>query len=267
MGSQPLPRFEALQYRKDAGVAEVVIDRPEVRNAISLRTMAELEAVVSDLEHDPEVLAVILTGAGDKAFVSGGDLKEFRSLRTVHDGREMSLRMGNILQRLHHLEVPVIAAINGDAYGGGCETALACDLRLAAPHARLGFRQIIFGVTPGWGGGQRLLRLVGRSKALELLLTGATLTAEEALAIGLVDRVVNTGDVRDAARELAARIAGHAPLAIRSIKRALTEGANMPLDAAIAYESELFSVTWGSEDHWEAEKAFWEKRPPRFKGV
>ncbi len=257
---------ENLLYNKKDRVATITINRPNVRNAISLATMAELESVVTDLETDGEVMAVILTGSGEKAFVAGGDLKEFRSLRTVHDGRKMSLRMGNILQRLHHLEVPVIAAINGDAYGGGCETALACDLRLAAPHARLGFRQIVFGVTPGWGGGQRLMRLVGQSKALELLLTGATLTADEALAIGLIDRVVAEGNVLDAAHQLANQIAGRAPLAVRYIKRALTRGADMPLDAAIAFEAELFSVTWGSEDHWEAEQAFWNKKAPQFKG-
>jgi len=257
---------ENLLYNKKDRVATITINRPNVRNAISLATMAELESVVTDLETDGEVMAVILTGSGEKAFVAGGDLKEFRSLRTVHDGRKMSLRMGNILQRLHHLEVPVIAAINGDAYGGGCETALACDLRLAAPHARLGFRQIVFGVTPGWGGGQRLMRLVGQSKALELLLTGATLTADEALAIGLIDRVVAEGNVLDAAHQLANQIAGRAPLAVRYIKRALARGADMPLDAAIAFEAELFSVTWGSEDHWEAEQAFWNKKAPQFKG-
>lgn len=257
---------ENLLYSKEGRVATITINRPDVRNAISLATMAELEAVVTELETDGDVLAVIVTGSGEKAFVAGGDLKEFRSLRTVHDGRKMSLRMSNILQRLHHLEVPVIAAINGDAYGGGCETALACDLRLAASHARFGFRQIVFGVTPGWGGGQRLMRLVGQPKALELLLTGATLTADEALAIGLIDRVVSEGNVFDAAHQLAAQIAGRAPLAVRYIKRALARGADMPLDAAIAFENELFSVTWGSADHWEAERAFWDKKEPQFNG-
>lgn len=255
---------KSLTYAKRDGVATITINRPDVRNAISLAMMDELEAAVSDLEASRDVLGVVLTGAGDKTFIAGGDLKEFRRLRSVRDGREMSLRMGGILQRLHNLDMPVIAAINGDAYGGGCETALACDLRLAAPHARLGFRQIVFGVTPGWGGGQRLLRLVGPSKAMELLLTGDTLTAEQASAIGLVDRVIAEGDVRDAAHELAAQIARRAPLAVRHIKRALVEGANMPLSAAMAFEAELFSVTWGSEDHWEADRAFWEKREPKF---
>jgi len=255
---------KSLTYTKHDGIATITFNRPGVRNAISLAMMDELEAAVADLEASRDLLAVVLTGAGDKAFVAGGDLKEFRRLRTVRDGREMSLRMGGLLQRLHRLEAPVIAAINGDAYGGGCETALACDLRLAAPHARLGFRQIVFGVTPGWGGGQRLLRLVGPAKAMELLLTGDILTAEQAAAIGLVNRVVHDGDVRDVAHELASQIARRAPLAVRHIKSALVEGANMPLDAAIAFEAELFSVTWGSEDHWEADRAFWEKRAPDF---
>ncbi|MBI3968351.1 MAG: enoyl-CoA hydratase/isomerase family protein [Chloroflexi bacterium] len=250
-----------------AGIAVVTINRPEIGNAVDQATTAALGRVVAELATDESLRAVVLTGAGDRAFVTGGDLKQYlAAIRTAADARRMSLGMQAVLERLANLDVPVIAAINGAAYGGGCEVALACDYRIASARAEFGFRQVKMGIMVGWGGGQRLLRVVGRSKALALLLTGETVSAAEALALGLVDRVVSPEDVLPAAFELAAQIAENPPLAVRFTKRALVHGAEAPAAVAAAYEAELLAALWVTEDHREAERAFVEKRAPVFVG-
>lgn len=253
-----------LEQRERVGL--VTINRPQAQNSISIETMHEMGHLLDQVDKDTDLRALVITGAGDTAFVAGGDLKDFRSLDSFQAGRRMSLYMQGILNRFEELDQPVIAAINGYAFGGGCELAVACDFRIAAEGAQLGFRQVRFGIMTGWGGAQRLLRLVGRSKALELLLTGDIVTAQEALKIGLVDRVAPAGGVLEAALELAGRIAQNPPLALANIKRAIVKGWEMPMRAAMEYEAELFAATWDSEDHREAEQAFAEKRPPKFKG-
>ena len=258
--------YQNFRVEKDAGgIVTLTVDRPEAKNAISIETMHELGALVGELEQDKTARALIITGAGDEAFIAGGDLKDFRGLTTATRGRDMALLMHGILNRFEALEMPVIAAINGYAFGGGCEVAVTCDFRIAADTAKFGFRQIKMGIMCGWGGGQRLLQLVGRNRALYLMLTGEVIDAAEAQRIGLVDNVVPAGEVMAAARALAEKIARNPVLSVRFIKRSLNEGRNMTLPAAIAYETELFAYLWASADHHEAEAAFVEKRKPVFK--
>lgn len=246
-------------------VATLTVRRPEVKNAIDLATMDELELAVAALEAERTLQAVILTGAGG-TFVSGGDLKSLETLQGIEEGRAMSRKMQAVLLRLEGLEVPVIGAIEGHALGGGAEVALACDIRIAASDARIGFKQIAMGIMVGWGGGQRLRGLVGRGRALTLLLTGEVLDGEEAFRLGLVDRVVPPGKALAEAEALALRVAAQPPLAVRAIKRALYQGEGIPRERGIAFEAECFGVLWGSRDHREAVQAYFEKRPPRFRG-
>jgi len=246
-------------------VATLTIRRPEVKNAIDLATMDELDRAVAALEADRALQAAIVTGAGG-TFVSGGDLKSLETLEGIEAGRAMSRRMQAILLRLEGLEVPVVAAIEGYALGGGAEVALACDIRIAGADAQIGFKQIAMGIMVGWGGGQRLRALVGRARALELLLTGDMMDGEEAYRVGLVNRVVPPGNALTEAEALARRVAAQPPLAVRAIKRALYQGEAMPRERGIAYEAECFAVLWGSRDHGEAVRAFFEKRPPTFRG-
>ncbi len=258
--------FKNLIFEKQDRVGIITINRPQAQNSISIETMHELGHLLDEIETDTDLRVLVVTGSGETAFVAGGDLKDFRSLDSFQAGRWMSLYMQGILNRFEDLNQPVIAAINGYAFGGGCEFAVACDFRIASESAQLGFRQVRFGIMTGWGGTQRLLRLVGRSKATEMLLTGDILTAQQALAIGLVDRVVPEGQIIEASLEMAARIAQNPPLALANIKRAIVKGWEMPQRVAMEYEAELFAATWDSEDHREAERAFAEKRPPQFKG-
>jgi len=246
-------------------VATLTIRRPEVKNAIDLATMDELDRAVAALEADRALQAAIVTGAGG-TFVSGGDLKSLETLEGIEAGRAMSRRMQAILLRLEGLEVPVVAAIEGYALGGGAEVALACDIRIAGADAQIGFKQIAMGIMVGWGGGQRLRALVGRARALELLLTGDMMDGEEAYRVGLVNRVVPPGNALTEAEAVARRVAAQPPLAVRAIKRALYQGEAMPRERGIAYEAECFAVLWGSRDHGEAVRAFFEKRPPAFRG-
>jgi enoyl-CoA hydratase len=234
-------------------IATVTIDRPAAKNAIDRAAMRALEEIVGELEADTSVACTILTGGGG-SFVSGGDLKDFAQLEKSEEGRRMSLWMQSVLGRFEALPCPTIAALDGDAHGGGCEIALACDMRVIASSSSFIFRQVAMGLTPGWGGGQRLLRLVGRSRAIRIFCTAATVGAEEALAIGLVDRVAPKA--MDEARGIAERIAEQPALAVRNTKRAILRGSEMPLRAAIDFEAELFAQTWGSEDHRAAVEAF-----------
>jgi enoyl-CoA hydratase len=246
--------------------ATIMVDRPERKNAVDVETMLELQEAIRQIDSNKEVLTVILTGSGDEAFISGGDLKYFKSLDTLGKGRDMSILCGNLLDQLEGLDIPIIGAINGYAFGGGCEFALACDYRIASREAQFGFRQIKMGIMTSWGGGKRLVRTVGKSKALMMMLTGDTVSAEEALSMGLVDRVVDKDEVVPAARELAKRISINAPQSIRFIKRFLNSCGDMSAKDANLLETEMFAILWGSEDHQEAVDAFFEKRDPKFKG-
>lgn len=258
--------FQNLLFSVEERVALVTINRPEVRNAISLATMDELNQVLDNIEKDSTIRAVILTGSGDKAFVSGGDLKEFEDLVSIEDGRRMSYMMKRVLGRLENLEVPVLAAINGVAYGGGSEVALACDYRIASNNAKIGFLQVKLAIMTSWGGGPRLARLVSRSKALALLTTGDILTAKQAYEYGIVDQVVEQSELLNTAKKMAAKIAANAPLAVKYAKKLLNDQREMSFQGALNYETELFSILWASGDHHEAVKARHENRKPDFRG-
>lgn len=258
--------FATVRYAVRENIAILAVDRPQVKNALDRRAMEELGAAIGLAEQDRNLRALILTGAGEEAFISGGDLRYFQSLLTDRQVREMLVIMRRLLGRIETLPVPVIAVINGYAIGGGTEVALACDLRVAAAEASLVFRQVDIGLITAWGGGQRLQRLVGPATASRLLLLGEAVTAEDALVLGLVDRVVARSRLMSEARAMARRIAAKPPLAIRAMKRALVRGREMPFKAGLSLEEKLFRSLWKSKDHDEAVAAFLEKRQPRFSG-
>lgn len=246
-------------------VTLLTVNRPEQRNAIDFATMEELEEALSLLEQNESLRVLVLTGGGE-TFVSGGDLKDFQVLVTAEDGKRMARRMGSILTRVSRLPVPVIAALNGPAVGGGTEVALACDLRVAAANAYFSFRQVTMGIMTAWGGAPRLLALLGFSRALHYLLTAERIMPEQALHMGLVQRVTPEGQAVKGAIELAQQIASQPPLAVRAIKRTLQQIFGVSFDAAAAIEVQEFGEVWASEDHLEAVNAFFAKRPPVFHG-
>lgn len=249
-----------LRYVERDRIAVLTVDRPGVHNAIGLTTIPELAHVLGHVENSPDLAALILTGAGNKTFVSGGDLKELEQLTTDEAAAAMSREMQNLMERLSGLAVPVIGAINGDSFGGGCEIALACDIRIASSRARFAFKQVTIGITPGWGGRRRLLSLVGRSAALRLMLTGEVLDATEAMRIGLVDQIVDPNAVLETATAMARQIAANPNSAVRAIKRQVTEGAELHGDDAIEFEADSFACTWVSDDHLKAVAAWKQRR-------
>jgi enoyl-CoA hydratase/carnithine racemase len=262
----PVSGLDHLHYVEQDRVGLVTIDRPAVHNAISLATMTELARVLTWLETNSGVGALVLTGAGDRTFVSGGDLKDFAQLETHEAAAAMSRQMQSLMTRFEMLPIAVIGAINGDCLGGGCEVALAADIRIVSDGSHFGFKQVALGITPAWGGRRRLVRLIGRAKALMLLLSGELLDAREAERLGLVDRIAPRGQVLAAALELAHQIAANPPLAVKAIKRAVNYDCAGSEAEAIAFEAELFAETWISSDHQEALAARKEKRPPKFNG-
>ncbi|MBI4265612.1 MAG: enoyl-CoA hydratase/isomerase family protein [Acidobacteria bacterium] len=257
--------FENLLLERDGPTAVLTINRPRVLNALNTSTLDELRRAVLDLEHDSAVRVVLLTGAGDKAFAAGADINELATLRPV-DGKEHARRGQHVFDLIANLGKPVIAAINGYALGGGCELALACTLRLAADTARLGQPEIHLGLIPGYAGTQRLPRLVGKGVALDLLLTGRQIAADEALRIGLVNRVVPAADLMAESRALAADLAARPPVAAQYILEAVNRGLELPLDAGQFLEATLFGLVASTDDMREGTNAFLEKRKPAFKG-
>jgi enoyl-CoA hydratase len=257
--------FDNLLVDRDGHVAVVTINRPKVLNALDTQTLDELRRAVLDLGRDDEVRVVILTGAGDKAFVAGADINEL-AVQTPVSGREHALAGQHVFDLIERLGKPVIAAINGYALGGGCELAMACTLRLAADSARLGQPEINLGLLPGYAGTQRLARLVGKGRAMEMILTGAPMTAVEAERIGLVNRVVPAGELMAAARALAATLSSHAPVALRYIMTAINQGLDMPFAQGEALEATLFGLVAATDDMREGTRAFLEKRKPEFRG-
>lgn len=255
-----------LTHQAEGALSILKFNRKDVRNAINEEIMQGLTEVLDTLETSNELRAVILTGAGEEAFCSGGDLKWLQSFESRESGMGMSRRMQGILGRLSALPVPVIAVLNGYALGGGTEIAMACDMRIIEEHAYMSFKQARVGLMTGWGGGGRLLRIIGYGRAIELLTTCKELPPEDALKMGLANAVAPKGDGFHVAKAMVEEISKSAPGAIRRLKELLLFGLENTLDETTGLESSLFADLWVSEDHDEAVKAFFEKRRPVFKG-
>jgi enoyl-CoA hydratase len=257
--------FETLLVERDGAVATVTINRPKVLNALNSQTISDLHRAMLELQQDAAVRAVVITGAGEKAFVAGADINELAVL-TPAEGQLHARRGQAVFSAIEQLGKPVIAAINGFALGGGCELAMACTLRVAADTARLGQPEINLGLIPGYAGSQRLPRLVGKGVALEILLSGEMVPAARAYEIGLVNRVVPAAELMNEARKLAATLASKAPLAARLIIEAVNHGCEMPQDDGQFLEASLFGLVASSDDMREGTKAFLEKRPASWQG-
>lgn len=257
--------FNNLELSLNDGILVLTINRLKSLNALNREVLSEVLQVVEQIEEkviDARVL--IITGAGEKAFIAGADIKEMRSL-TALESREFSKFGNEVMERIQTLSIPTIAAINGYALGGGLELAMACDIRFACENAVLGLPEVGLGVIPGFGGTQRLPRLVGLAKAKELMFSATTIKAEEGVAIGLVNRVCAKEALMSEVIEFAKRIIKQAPLAVRFAKVAANKGIEMSLDDALGYESELFGLLFSSEDQTEGMNAFIEKRKAEFK--
>ena len=257
--------FENLLYEKRNGIGYVTVNRPEKLNALNRKTMDELHDCFQEIERDDEVRAVILTGAGEKAFVGGADINEL-AVQTPVEGKELSRRGQKILDLIEHLGKPVIAAVNGYALGGGCELALACTVRIASENARLGQPEVKLGLIPGYAGTQRLPRLVGKGRALEMVLSGEPVSAAEAYRIGLVNQVVPAQDLMATAEKLAQKILANAPLAVKFALEAVNHGLEMTQAEGQFLEANLFGLCCTTADMKEGTRAFLEKRPARFTG-
>ncbi len=249
------------------GAVEVwTIDGEGRRNAINRAMLNELEKLIAAVSASREVRVVVITGAGDKAFCAGADLKE-RATMSEDDVRGFLTQLRRTLRAIEKSDAVFIAAINGSAFGGGSELALACDLRVAAPAAELGLTEVKLGIIPGGGGTQRLTRLIGKGRAKDLILTGRRLNAAEGFSFGVVNRLAPEGRLLETTLSLADAIVENAPIAVGAAKHAIDEGANLELDAALALELQKYELVLKTEDRQEGLRAFAEKRPPQFKGV
>jgi enoyl-CoA hydratase len=254
-----------IRYQLRPPLAVVTIDRPKVLNALNHLSMTELELVFTDIRENAEIRAVLITGGGEKAFVAGADITELASVSAL-EGEQLARRGQRIFNLIENCGKPVIACINGFALGGGCELALACTLRIASSTARLGQPEVKLGIIPGYGGTQRLPRLIGKGGALKLILTGEIIGAEEALRLGLVDEVVAPDQLLPRAEQIALAIAGMAPLAIRDSIRAVNSGYDLPLASGLELEASLFGLACSTSDKAEGARAFLEKRAPQWSG-
>jgi len=257
--------FKYIIYEKSEGIATITLNRPEALNAFSKEVVNEVLQALEDVKTDGNVRVVVLTGVGEKAFSAGADIKEMKRF-TALKARALSLMGEKLCSALENLEKPVVAAINGYALGGGLEVAMSCDLRIASERARMGQTEINIGLIPGWGGTQRLTRLIGRTKAKELVFTGKMIDAKTAEQLGIVNMVFPAEGFREKVRQFAKELAAKAPVALRVAKALINKGADMSLDSAIALEREGFGVVGSTEDLQEGVSAFTEKRKPTFKG-
>jgi enoyl-CoA hydratase len=257
--------FENIRYEIRLPLAVVTLDRPKVLNALNQLSMTELEQAFLDIRQNTEIRAVLLTGAGEKAFVAGADIRELASLSAL-EGEQVAARGQRIFSLIENCGKPVIACINGFALGGGCELALACTLRIASESARLGQPEVKIGLIPGYGGTQRLPRLIGKGAALKMILTAEVISATEALRLGLVDEVVEPEQLMTRAEHIAQTIAGMAPLAIRDAIRAVNSGYDLPLASGLELEASLFGLACSTSDKAEGTQAFLEKRAARWGG-
>ena len=257
--------YQNLLVETRDGITFVTVNRPDKLNALNDRTVEELDAAFAAVAADLAVRGVILTGAGEKAFVAGADIAEL-STQSPIQGTERSVRGQRVLDRIERLGKPVVAAVNGFALGGGCELALACHVRVASENARLGMPEVKLGIMCGYGGTQRLPRLVGKGRALEMLLTGEMVDAQEALRIGLVNRVVPKDKLLAESDALIRKMLANGPVSLRFTLEAVNDGLEMPLDEAQRAEATLFGLICSTGDMKEGTKAFLEKRPAKFQG-
>lgn len=257
--------YQNLTCEIDAGIALLTVNRPEKLNALNGATVDALDRFFADAADDKRIRAVILTGAGERSFVAGADIQEVSGFGAL-EGRAWGLRGQSMLRRIEMMEKPVLAAINGFALGGGLELAMACHIRVASTRAWLGQPELKLGIVPGFGGTQRLPRIVGKGRALEMLLTGDPVAAHDALAMGLVNRVVEPDVLLEEARRLAGRILSNGPVAISLTLRAVNRGLEMPLAEALEWEVSQYALSCATEDVREGTAAFLEKRRPVFRG-
>jgi enoyl-CoA hydratase len=257
---------EEIVFNKEKNTALITFNRPEKHNALNTAMVEGLEAALDTIEGDKDIRCVILTGAGEKSFLSGSDITEL-SKRTVLTGIETSLMRQELLSRLDNLNIPTIAAVNGYAFGVGCEIALACTMRVASERARFGQLEINLGIIPGAGGTQRLPRLIGKAKAAELILMGKIIKAEEALSVGLVNHVFPPESLMEECRKMAAAISEKSPVALKFALRALNQGLEADLASGLKIEGLCLGACFASEDSKEGLNAFLEKRKPNFQGL
>ena len=257
--------FQNIKFEKKNQIAHVTVDRPKVLNALNMATMQELKQAFAAIKDDNDVRVVILTGGGEKAFVAGADIGELSQHSPV-SAKEYTHKGQAVVDAIEDLGKPVIACVNGFALGGGCELAMACTMRLASENAKLGQPEVKLGLMPGYGGTQRLPRLVGKGIAMQLVLTGEMISAQEAHRIGLVNEVVPAGELIARAEAIAAKIIANAPLAIQYTMEAVNHGLDLPLSDGLFLEATLFGVCCATEDKNEGTKAFLEKRPAQFRG-
>jgi enoyl-CoA hydratase len=260
-----MTNYENILFEKKNSIGYVTIHRPAKLNALNHSVMKELDDVFALIRKDPEIRAVILTGSGEKAFVAGADIGELATMSPT-EGKEFSLWGQRVFRNIEDLGKPVIAAINGFALGGGCELAMACTIRIASENARIGQPEVKLGIIAGYGGTQRLPRLVGKGMALQLLLTGEQISGAEACQIGLVNKVVPLTELIPTAEKLAQAMSANAPLALRYSLEAVHHGMEMTQQEGLFLEATLFGLCCATEDMKEGTKAFLEKRPAQFKG-
>jgi enoyl-CoA hydratase len=257
--------FENLLYEKKDGIAFITVNRPAVRNALNSQTVRELSAAFDQAQNDVDVRVVILTGSGEKAFVAGADINEL-AIQTPVAGKQYALAGQAVFDAVENLGKPVIAAVNGFALGGGCELAMACTFRIASENAVLGQPEVKLGIIPGYGGSQRLPRLVGKGRAMQILLTGEMVSAADAVRIGLVNQVVALSELMKTAEDIARKIIANAPIAVKFVLEAVNRGVEMTQAEGQFLEATLFGLCCATEDMKEGTRAFLEKRPANFKG-
>ncbi|WP_141334682.1 MULTISPECIES: enoyl-CoA hydratase/isomerase family protein [unclassified Paenibacillus] len=257
--------FQYIRLENNSGLATIVLDRPETLNAINDAVLDELDQAFTMLERDDQARVVMITGGGDKAFVAGGDIAAMRQM-SVLEGEKFVYRGQEVLKKIEDSRKVVIAALNGYTLGGGMELALACDIRIASEKAKLGLPEVCIGLYPGWGGTQRLVRLVGKGITKELVFTGERLSAEEAKELGLVNKVVKHEELLPYCRTLAEKIIANSPIAVMQAKKAINQGSEISLDQALVLEAEAWLVNFSTEDRVEGLASFLEKRKPHYKG-
>ncbi|HWR06617.1 short-chain-enoyl-CoA hydratase [Sporomusa sp.] len=258
-----MEQYANLLFENDAGIGVITLNRPQALNALNYAMLQELDSLLDRIAGDDTVKTVIITGAGEKAFVAGADITEMLPLSAM-EGRKWGKFGQRVFNKIENLPQPVIAAVNGFALGGGCELAMACDLRIASDKARFGQPEVTLGILPGFAGTQRLPRLVGKGRAKELIFTGDIIEANEAYRIGLVNKVTASSELMTSARALAGKIMSRAEIAVKLSKAAVNEGMDMDIESGIAYEAEVFGLCFATKDQKEGMTAFVEKRNARF---